>query len=224
MARADLRLSARGRRQGFVLVASAGFGRPRDGASGRGECAGEGGRERGRCEGQGSGGSYRELAAEVAEGGEGEMMLRGGLFTHEFLLEGIKESEAWKALDDSQLVSIRAEVEKRLAAVQKLKKASEAETESELIWPTLRELGWKNSLPQQNLSFGGREKVPDGLLFGDSDAKDRAAAEKGASRFEDREWGDTETGAPSETTEAAAPAAVRVAAPWRAAGLGRMQA
>ena len=48
----------------------------------------------------------------MAEGGEGEIMLRGGLFTHEFLLEGIKESEAWKALDDSQLVSIRAEVEK----------------------------------------------------------------------------------------------------------------
>jgi hypothetical protein len=110
-------------------------------------------------------------------------MLRGGLFTREYLLEGIKESKAWKALDDSNLASIRADVEKRLTAIQKLKKPSEAETESELIWPVLKELGWANSLPQQNLSFGGREKVPDGLLFGDSDAKDKAAAEKGASRF-----------------------------------------
>lgn len=110
-------------------------------------------------------------------------MLRGGLFTREYLLEGIKESEAWKALDDSSLASIRAEVEKRLTAVQKLKKPNEAETESELIWPVLRAIGWNNSLPQQNLSFGGREKVPDGLLFGDSDAKDKAAAEKSWSRF-----------------------------------------
>ena len=110
-------------------------------------------------------------------------MLRGGLFTREYLLEGIKESEAWKTLDDSHLASIRADVEKRLAAIQQLRKPTEAETESELIWPVLQAIGWINSLPQQNLSFGGREKVPDGLLFGDSDAKDKAAAEKAASRF-----------------------------------------
>lgn len=123
-------------------------------------------------------------------------MLRGGLFTREYLLEGIKEFEAWKALDDSNLASAHAEVEKRLAASQKVKKPSEAETESELIWPVLRALGWTNSLPQQNLSFGGREKVPDGLLFGDSEAKDKAAAEKSASRFrhglcimEAKRWG-----------------------------------
>jgi len=123
-------------------------------------------------------------------------MLRGGLFTREYLLEGIKESAAWKAFDDSSLVSIRTGVEKRLKAIQKLKRPSEAETESELIWPVLGALGWNNSLPQQNLSFGGREKVPDGLLFGDSEAKDKAAAEKGASRFryglcimEAKRWG-----------------------------------
>ncbi len=110
-------------------------------------------------------------------------MLRGGLFTREYLLEGIKESDAWKALDDSALASLHAEVAKFLTAIEKLKKPSEAETETELIWPVLRAVGWTNSLPQQNLSFGGREKVPDGLLFGDSDSKDKAAAEKGASRF-----------------------------------------
>jgi hypothetical protein len=110
-------------------------------------------------------------------------MLRGGLFTREYLLEGIKESDAWKALEDSEVASIRAEVEKRLVSIQRLRKPSEAETESELIWPVLRAIGWANSLPQQNLSFGGRERVPDGLLFGDSDAKDKASAEKGANRF-----------------------------------------
>ena len=110
-------------------------------------------------------------------------MLRGGLFTHEYLLEGIKDSDAWKALDEAHLVSTRAQIEQRLAAVQKIKKPNEPETEKELIWPVLEVLGWHDVLPQQNLSVGGREKVPDGLLFGDSAAKAKAAAEKSWSRF-----------------------------------------
>jgi hypothetical protein len=60
-------------------------------------------------------------------------MLRGGLFTREYLLEGIKDSEAWKALDDDRLGSLRAEIEKHLTAIQLLKKPNEAETEKELI-------------------------------------------------------------------------------------------
>ena len=63
--------------QGFVLVASAGLGRPGDGARGGRVGAGQGGRERGRRAGQGFGGSHRELAAEVAEGGEGEVVTSG---------------------------------------------------------------------------------------------------------------------------------------------------
>src|SRR5579885_2454911 len=110
-------------------------------------------------------------------------MLRGELFTREYLLEGIKESDAWKALDESALATVRTEIQKRIAAIQKIKKPSEPETESELIWPVLQAVGWTNSLPQQNLSFGGREKVPDGLLFGDGEAKAKAVAEKGANRF-----------------------------------------
>jgi hypothetical protein len=110
-------------------------------------------------------------------------MLRGGLFTHEYLLEGIKDSEAWKTLNDARIVSVRAEIEKRLSAIQKLKKPNEAETEKELIWPALEALEWHDTLPQQNLSVGGREKVPDGLLFGDGISKAKAAAEKSWSRF-----------------------------------------
>jgi hypothetical protein len=110
-------------------------------------------------------------------------MLRGGLFTRDYLLEGIKDSDAWKALDQKKIDAARAEIEKHLAAIRKLKKPNEAETESELIWPALAALGWNHSLPQQNLSFGGREKVPDGLLFADSEAKDKAAAETSWSRF-----------------------------------------
>ena len=77
MAAADLRLQARGGGQGFVLVASAGLGRPGDGARGGRVGAGQGRRERGRRAGQGFGGSHRELAAEVAEGREGEVVTSG---------------------------------------------------------------------------------------------------------------------------------------------------
>lgn len=110
-------------------------------------------------------------------------MLRGSLFTQEYLLEGIKDSEAWKALDESAVAAVRAAVHERLTAIQKVKRANEAETETEVIWPVLRALGWQHSLPQQNLSFGGRDKVPDGLLFADSDAKDKATAEQSWGRF-----------------------------------------
>ena len=51
---------------------------------------------------------------------------------------------------------------------------NESQTEDDLIWPVLRHLGWTASLRQQNLSAQGRDDVPDGLLFADAAAKDRA--------------------------------------------------
>ena len=49
-----------------------------------------------------------------------------------------------------------------------------SQTEEDLIWPVLLQLGWTASLRQQNLSARGREDVPDGLLFTDAAAKERA--------------------------------------------------
>ena len=51
---------------------------------------------------------------------------------------------------------------------------NESQTENDLIWPVLTQLGWTASLRQQNLSTHGREDVPDGLLFADDAAKGRA--------------------------------------------------
>lgn len=110
-------------------------------------------------------------------------MLAGSLFTQDYLLEGIKASEAWKALDDASLASFRGIIAHALGQLLKVKKPNEAETEKALVWPVLEALGWNESLPQQNLSFKGRERVPDGLLFADPDAKAKASAEAGASRF-----------------------------------------
>ena len=51
--------------------------------------------------------------------------------------------------------------------------SNEAETEDDLIWPVLDELGWIANLRQQNLSANGSEDVPDGLLFADDASKVR---------------------------------------------------
>ena len=51
---------------------------------------------------------------------------------------------------------------------------NESQTEDDLIWPVLTQLGWTASLRQQNLSVHGREDVPDGLLFADQTTKNQA--------------------------------------------------
>ncbi len=62
---------------------------------------------------------------------------------------------------------------------------NESQTEDDLIWPVLKLLGWTESLRQQNLSAHGREDVPDGLLFADSEAKLRAnRVAEGWARYE----------------------------------------
>src|SRR5665811_705474 len=53
---------------------------------------------------------------------------------------------------------------------------NETQTEDDLIWPVLTALGWDVSLRQQNLTVKGRDDVPDGLLFADQEAKDKANA------------------------------------------------
>ena len=74
---------------------------------------------------------------------------------------------------------------------------NESQTEDDLIWPVLTQLGWTASLRQQNLSAHGREDVPDGLLFRDAAAKDRANGfteewkryEFGLAVVESKRWG-----------------------------------
>ncbi|HEX9954749.1 MAG TPA: hypothetical protein VGB48_05980, partial [Allosphingosinicella sp.] len=73
---------------------------------------------------------------------------------------------------------------------------NEAETETDLIEPVLRVLGWSEFLPQQTAARVGRSDVPDYLLFPDAGAKRAAAplpsAEKyrhGRSILEAKAWG-----------------------------------
>jgi hypothetical protein len=102
-------------------------------------------------------------------------VLNGSLFTRDFLIEGVRETAAWNALDDAVIATVRARLTGLLAAIRKLKKATEAETEKEFIWPLLEAIGWADMSVQQNLSAKARDDVPDALLFADFSAKTRAA-------------------------------------------------
>lgn len=102
-------------------------------------------------------------------------MLNGGLFTRDFLIEGIRETETWASIDDAGVANFRARLHALLSEFINIKNPTEAETEKELIWPMLEVIGWSDMSVQQNLSIKRREDVPDALLFGDADAKAKAA-------------------------------------------------
>ena len=111
-------------------------------------------------------------------------MLKGSLFTRDFLIEGICETDAWKALGDSDTADVRARLDKLFAAFIKLKKPTEAETEKELIWPLLEALGWTDMSVQQNLSVKARDDVPDALLYASAEAKAKSAPLPAWQRFQ----------------------------------------
>ena len=99
---------------------------------------------------------------------------QGSLFAQDLLDSSITEFPEWKAYDDHDLAAFESEVQSLLYRFPTDGSPNETQTEDDLIWPVLRLLGWTESLRQQNLSAKGREDVPDGLLFADAAAKDRA--------------------------------------------------
>ena len=105
----------------------------------------------------------------------------GSLFAEDFLREAITELPDWGDLADEGLADIEAALGDLFDGFPTDRSPNESPTEDDLIWPVLARLGWTASLRQQNLSPRGRHDVPDGLLFADDAAKDRA------NRF-DEEW------------------------------------
>jgi hypothetical protein len=111
-------------------------------------------------------------------------MIQGGLFTREFLLEGVTEETAWSALDDDYVETAKAEIERLLRPLATQRSPNEAETELQLIFPLLAAIGWDHVLPQQNMSVGGRQDVPDALLFADQASLEKAQPEAPWKRFQ----------------------------------------
>ena len=99
---------------------------------------------------------------------------QGSLFANDFICEAIVGTPDWKEIADSELDTFGASVRDVFNGFPIASSPNESQTENDLIWPVLTQLGWTASLRQQNLSAHGREDVPDGLLFADDAAKGRA--------------------------------------------------
>src|SRR5260221_11959339 len=104
-------------------------------------------------------------------------MIRGGLFTRFFLEEGVIETDEWRALDDTALDSITAELRAIFDAFGVGGRPSEAATEHGLIFPIITALGW-TYIPQVGAGDGKDRDKPDALLFASSDAKGNAAKKR----------------------------------------------
>ena len=121
----------------------------------------------------------------------------GSLFVNDFLCESITKLPDWEEIDDRTLDTFEVSSQGILSRFPTMGTPNESQTEDDLIWPVLGQLGWRASLRQQNLSAHGREDVPDGLLFADDAAKDRANGfaedwkryEFGLAVVESKRWG-----------------------------------
>jgi hypothetical protein len=105
-------------------------------------------------------------------------VISGNLFTRDYLLEGITRSAPWKDLADSEVASLKAGLLKHAKSLLAINKANEAQTEKSFIYPVLELMGWRDIEVQTTLSTKGRKQVPDALLFADTEARNRAVAEK----------------------------------------------
>ena len=103
-----------------------------------------------------------------------EGIVRGSLFAWDFLTGSVARLDDWEAFEDARLDALAGEVRAVVERFPTGQSPNESQTEDDLIWPVLERLGWTASLRQQNLSAQGRDDVPDGLLFADAAAKDRA--------------------------------------------------
>ena len=121
----------------------------------------------------------------------------GSLFANDFLQDSVTHLADWRNLSAADLDTLEYSVRDVFNGFPSGGSPNESQTEDDLIWPVLAQLGWTASLRQQNLSAHGREDVPDGLLFPDAAAKDRANSsaeewkryEFGLAVIESKRWG-----------------------------------
>jgi hypothetical protein len=104
-------------------------------------------------------------------------MIRGGLFTHFFLDDGVASTPEWVGLDGVAVDAVADRLRAIFAAFPTASKPSEATTEHDLIFKVLVALGWE-FLTQVAAGAGKERDKPDALLFTSTDAKARASAKR----------------------------------------------
>lgn len=144
------------------------------------------------------------------------LIIQGNLFSRDFLLDGIRRTPEWLAIDDVSVNKLKGDLAAIYQRLPLNRATSESQTEDELIWPVLERLGWVDWLRQQNLAVRGRDDVPDGLLFASPEAKAQANRfdetwkryEHGLVLVESKRWGrplDRRAGGRSLAEELTAP-------------------
>ena len=98
------------------------------------------------------------------------ILFHGSLFTNDFLKDAITGLDEWRTMDADAVAAVEASVRDLFRVSPVAGSPNESQTEDDLIWPILVQLGWTASLRQQNLSAHGHEDIPDGLLFQDNAA------------------------------------------------------
>ena len=95
----------------------------------------------------------------------------GSLFTRDYLTEAVTQTSAYEQVD---VDGVRSALTSIFHAFPTGQKPTEAKTEDDLIWKVLEVLGWVHHERQVNLSYRGRDNIPDGILFLDAEAKTQA--------------------------------------------------
>ena len=141
--------------------------------------------------------------------------MQGQLFTQDFLLHGIRQTEPYAALEPAVLDAFVSRLRQIFASLDADSTLNEAQTEQLVIEPMLVELGWhEDYLPQVNLSGKRREDVPDMLLFASraahaaalAEAKDDRRDRHGIALLEAKRWlRPLDRGDSSEPTDPGAP-------------------
>ena len=104
--------------------------------------------------------------------------MQGQLFKQDFLTRGVYETPPFQAFSEADFVHFSGAMRVIFAGLDSTSVLNEAQTESQIIYKVLTELGWADdTLPQVNADSRGREAVPDCLLFASPQAKAAALAE-----------------------------------------------
>ena len=93
-------------------------------------------------------------------------MPQGTLFTEDFLSEGIRETEAWRAISATSITAFRTALQSIFDKVPHPSRLNEPQTEERIIQPVLKALDWADCYSvQERAEAKGRANVPDYPLF-----------------------------------------------------------
>ncbi|MCC6719611.1 MAG: restriction endonuclease [Acetobacteraceae bacterium] len=92
-----------------------------------------------------------------------DSMQRGSLFTRFFLEDGIRETDEYRALAQSEIDAFASTIRTRWATLETIPNVSESETEEEFIFPLIEHLGWRHL--RQQTPGRSRQDIVDALLF-----------------------------------------------------------